>query len=75
MRTAIIIFLYALLFFLLFLLVTAGCYFSKFIKRRELAKAAVNAADVEVNFLSRGFLAADNVRRLIMPSKTRRLRI
>ncbi len=49
MRTAITIYLYALLFFLLFLLATAGCYFSRFIECRELAKAAASAADVEVN--------------------------
>jgi hypothetical protein len=49
MRTTIIVCLYVLLFFILFLLATAGCYFSKFIERRELVKAAANAADIEVN--------------------------
>ena len=40
----------ALLFFLLFLLVSAGYYFTRdFIQRRELAKASTKFADIEVS--------------------------
>lgn len=49
MQTVTIICLCALLLLLLFLLVSTGYYLArKFIKHRELAKAAANSADIEV---------------------------